>query len=142
MTRFLAALPGLAPQALHPGLGAFHPQVFLHQVEAVHRQVEAVAVLVFQFQKVVGLGADAELHQPPVDADAVVQVDDEIAFLEIGQGGQVLGRPRFLAPPPLGPEPQGLVFGEDDEPLGQQPKAPGKLAHGDLHPSGRAPRWG
>ena len=138
----LGALPGLAPQALHPGLRAFHPQVFLHQVEAVHRQVEAVAVLVFQFQKVVGLGADAELHQPPVDADAVVQVDDVIAFLEVGQGGQVLGRPRFLAPPPLGPEPQGLVFGEDDEPLGQQPKAPGKLAHGDFHPAAGLPGGG
>ncbi len=53
--------------------------------------------MVFQLQKIVGLGADGELHQPPVDADAVVQVDDVIAFLEVGQGGEVLERAGLLA---------------------------------------------
>ena len=91
----LGALPGFAPQALHPGAGAFHPQVFLHQVEAVHGQVEAVPALVFQLQKVVDFAAHRELDQPPVDADAVVQVDDEIAFRQVGQGGEVLGRAAF-----------------------------------------------
>ena len=98
--------------------------------------------MIFQLQEVVGLAADRELDQPPVDADAVVQVDDGIAFLEVGQGGEILERAGFLAAPPFGPEAQGLVFGEDDEPFGEQPKPPGEFAHGDFHPAPGFPGGG
>ena len=48
----------------------------------------------------------------------------------------------FLAAPSFGPETQGLVFGEDDQALGEQPEAPGEFAHGDFHPAPGLPGGG
>ena len=131
----LGPLPGFSPQAGHPRAGAFHPQVFLHQIQAVHGEVKAVPALIFQLQKVVDFAAHRELDQPPVDADAVVQMDHAITFRQVGQGGEILEGAGFLAAPSFRPEAQGFIFGEDHQPFREQPKPPGQFAHGDFHPA-------
>src|SRR3970282_2086722 len=79
----LLALPLRAGQPVDLRLLAFHADVALDEVDLVGRHVQAVALRVLQVQ-VVALGAvQQQARHAPVDADAVVDVDDEIPGVEI-----------------------------------------------------------
>ena len=62
--------------------------VAAHQMQRVHRHVDAVAVLVLEHQEFPGLAADLHRHQPLVAADAVFLVHHRRPGIEVLQVAQ------------------------------------------------------
>ncbi len=71
--------------------------VLLHQVEALDRDEQLVVAVIAQLEELVRRVADADLLQADELADAVVDVDDEIADLEIAEIREERRRQRALA---------------------------------------------
>ena len=81
----LGRLPGLGAEFVDFRLLIGEPLVAGDQVEPVHRQVELVAVAVFNVDEVVGDPLELHGDQAQVDTQAVVAMDDDIAVLEFGE---------------------------------------------------------
>ena len=81
----LHPLPGLAPQLVQRRPEPLDPHVFLDQAHAVDRQVERVAAVIPQDEKVVPSPLDRQLLKPIVLADAVLIVHDQVALFELLQ---------------------------------------------------------
>ena len=81
--------------------------VLLHEVEPLDRDEQLVLAGVAQLEELLHAVADADLLQADEHADAVVDVDDEVADLEVAQVGEKRLRRR---PAPLG---RAALFLED-----------------------------
>ncbi len=77
-------------------LGAFRRAVFLHQVEARQRNIEARALGIFEQHELGIAVALIDFFQSLVLADAVLDVDDVIANLQIAEIGEKRGSLRLL----------------------------------------------
>ncbi len=77
-------------------LGAFRRAVFLNQVEARQRNVEARGVGVFEQHEFGSAVALVDFFQALVLPDAVLDVDDVVADLQIAEVGEKRGDFRFL----------------------------------------------
>ena len=82
----LGPLPGGAAEAIERRPAA--AGVLLHQVEALNRHEQLVVAVVAQLEELVRGVADADLLQADELADAVVDVHDQVADLEIAQVGE------------------------------------------------------
>ncbi len=87
--------------------GLRRARVLLHEVEPLDRNEQLVFAGVAQLEELLRCVADADLLQADEHADAVVDVDDEIADLEVAKIGEERLRRRS---PPLG---RAAVFFED-----------------------------
>ena len=87
--------PCLRAQVAERGLGAFRRAVFLDQVEASERNVEARAFGIFQQHELGVAVALIDFFQALVLADAVFDVDDIISDLQIAEVGEERGDFRF-----------------------------------------------
>ena len=107
----VADLLGGAPPRARPLVGAELVQrrvlrrragVAAHQVQRVHRHVDAIAVLVLEHQELPRLAADLHRHEPEVTADAVLLVHHRRAGVEVLQVAQdrlrIGGAARAAAP--------------------------------------------
>ena len=83
----LAPLPGLAAEPVERDAVAL-AAVAGEDVDILDRHVELVAAGIFERDAIVRAGADRDLGQPLVAADAVVGVDDEVAGAERRQLGE------------------------------------------------------
>ncbi len=77
----LGLLPGEAAELVDARRHAFGADVALHEREAMHRHEEPIAAVVLDAQELVARRfaarrADGELHEPAVDADAVLAVHE------------------------------------------------------------------
>ena len=99
---FLLALPLRAAQAVDLRLLALDADVPLHQVDLVRRDIQAVALRVLQVQIVTFRAVQQEADHAAVDADAVVDVDHQVAGGEIGPGVQAdpFAEAQLAAAPP------------------------------------------
>ena len=83
---------------LHPGLGALprraaqlvqrrlrRPAEFLDEIEPLDRNEQLVVARIAQLHELLHRVADADLLQPDELPDAMVDVDDQVADLEIAQ---------------------------------------------------------
>ena len=89
--------PGLRAEMTERGLGAFGRTVFLDQVEARERDVEARAFGVFEQHELGVAVALIDFFQALILADAVFDVDDVVADLQVAEVGEERGDFRFLA---------------------------------------------
>ena len=112
------------------------PPVLLHQIEPIDRHEELVVAGIAQLHELLRLVADGNALQTDEAADAVVDVDDEIAALEIAEVRQERASDRF--PPPLLGEAfffEHVAFGVELERRLGQPEAltqvPGRDQDGD-----------
>ena len=121
----LGARPRDAPQAVERGLGAVAARTELfHQVEPFERNIKPGVVLVGEQHEVSRRAFHAELPQPLVKPDAVVDVYHVVALFEVAQVGNEARRPRPLPPARRAPveaaeevrvaEQQQPQFGDDD----------------------------
>src|SRR5439155_6764335 len=76
---FLLALPLRAAQAVDLRLLALDADVPLHQVDLVRRDIQAVALRVLQVQIVTFRAVQQDADHAAVDADAVVDVEHQVA---------------------------------------------------------------
>src|SRR5687767_10069574 len=87
----------------------------LDLADAIERHVEPVTALVFDDRDLHGARADEDRLEPPIDADAVLEVHDEVPGFE--SGDRLEGRAGGITPratqPPLAAE--YLVIGENPE---------------------------
>src|SRR4029079_10006361 len=97
----LDALPRRAAELVERGLRvAAAADVLLDEVDAVDGQVQAVAGGVLEVE-VVALGArDREVLEAAVEPDTVIDVDDVVVGLELGEAREDV-RGADLARPPL-----------------------------------------
>ena len=93
--------PSRAAETVECRLGAVAADIFLHHVDAVHRQIQPVAAFVFQMQKLAFDAGDFEKFETAINADAVIQMHDEVVLLELAQAGQKMARMSF-SPSPAG----------------------------------------
>src|SRR5439155_10514349 len=119
-TRLLALLaPALSSQLVQSrrravlrdiGCGA----IPLELIDAIQRDIEAVAPLVFDDGDLDGALADEDRHDAAVDADAVLEVHDVVTLAQRQRlGGDAARIPARASDAPLAPE--DLVIGEDTE---------------------------
>ena len=94
----LGALPAGAAEAIERRPGA--ARVLLDQVEPLDRDEQLVLAVIAQLEELGGVAdaAAADLLEPDELADAVVDVDDEIADLQVAEVGEEGRRHRALAP--------------------------------------------
>ena len=78
-------------------LGAFGGAIFLHQIEARERNVEASGFGEFEQHEFGGAIAVVDFFQALILADAVLDVDDVVADLEIAEVGEEGGDFGFRA---------------------------------------------
>jgi hypothetical protein len=131
----LHPIPAAAAEAVEGGHRALGADVLLHQADAVDRQVEAVAAGVLEVQ-VVALGAgDLQVAQAAIDADPVVEVDDEVLRLELAQALQQLRHrhPPRRPPPDLA---EDIRLGDDHQTLLGDAEAFAEMAEHDLDAGG------
>ena len=109
--------------------------VLLHQVEPLHRDEQLVVALVAQLQELVRGVADADLLEPDELADAVVDVDDEVADLEVAQVGEERRRQRSLArrAAAMAVLLEDVGFGVERDRRLRQPEAAAQRAHRHQH---------
>jgi hypothetical protein len=115
----LARLPSSAAQAVEDGAFGIRA-VTGEQVDVLDRQVELGLAAVLQFERVVRRTLNVEGLQALVAADAVVDVDDQVA---LGQGrglGQEVGRPPLSAWPRQAVA-QDVGLGHDGQAVGLEP---------------------
>ena len=89
--------------------------VLLHQADAVHRQVQAVAAGVFEVEEISFDVRHPQMLQAAVAADAVVDVHDEVVGLQLAE---VLQELRDLDParvPALARLAEDVGFGDHDQ---------------------------
>ena len=84
--------PGRAAQTVERRLGAVAADVFLHHVDAVHRQIHAIAAGVLQVEKFAFDARDLEKLEAAINADAMVEMDDVIVLLQLAQAGEKMAR--------------------------------------------------
>ena len=84
--------PGGAAQPVEGRLRAVAADVFLHHVDAVHRQIKPVARFIFEMEKLALDTGDLEKFKAAINADAMVQMDDVIVLLELAQAGKKMAR--------------------------------------------------
>ena len=125
----LDALPRGAAQLVERRGGTVGAHVALHQVDAVDGQVEAVAAGVLEVEVVALRVRHLHVAEPAVDADAVVDVDHVVVGLELGQGGEEVGRARARPAPDLPPLAEDLRLGHERQAVGGKPDAARELAH-------------
>ena len=91
--------PGRRAQMIQDGLGPFRRAVFLHQIETGERHIQARALGVFEQHEFRVAVALVDLLQSLVLPDAVLDVDDVVAHLQVAEVGEKCRGLRFL---PLG----------------------------------------
>ena len=112
----LARLPGDAAQAIEGG-ALLRRAIAAQHVDVLDRHEELVAAFVGQAQAVVPRVLDFQRHQPFVAADAVLAMDDEVAFAERRcLGDESLGRAALLLRPRQAIA-ENVLFGDDLEPF-------------------------
>ncbi len=89
--------PRLRAEMTERWLGAFGRPVFLNQVEARERDVEARAFGVFEQHELGVAVALIDFFQALILADAVFDVDDVVADLQVAEVGEECGDFRLLA---------------------------------------------
>src|SRR5207237_10702576 len=130
----LALLEGLALERIEPGLGRVSADVFLDLAEPPYRQVEAVLGGELEEDEIGGESADVEAGEAVVAGDAVLDVDDEIALLEVLEVGGVLAE-RLRAPgrpSRLGTRAEHGLVGIGGDPLALVEEARAHLAGGGV----------
>ena len=112
----LAQREGLAAEAIEPdGLRGGAGEL-LDLAELRDRQVEAVGAVVGEDEEVALDPADLHLREPEVAGDPVLDVDDEVALVELAEPrreGVLLARLARAAP---NPAPEDLLVRDDREP--------------------------
>jgi hypothetical protein len=103
---------------------ALDANIAMDPVEPVHREVEAIAVLILKEEEVVRQAAHGKVDEALVDADPVIHMDDEIPLLEIAQGVQERPGGRMVQSSPSGFFAIELSLGHDDEKLIRPDEAP------------------
>ena len=88
----LSRRPGGAAQFVEDGFRALDGAVALHQVEPLERNVEARVVRIAQAHEFAARAAVFDLMQSLELADAVVDVDDVVAGLQLGKIAEEAGR--------------------------------------------------
>ena len=83
--------PGLRAEMTESWLSTFGRAVFLNQIEARERDVEARAFGVFEQHELGVAVALIDFFQALILADAVLDVDDVVADLEIAEVGKERG---------------------------------------------------
>ena len=131
LTLRLRALPRRAAEAIdrRPRRAG----VLLDQVEPLDRHEQLVLAGVAQLEELLHAVADADLLQADEHADAVVDVDDEVADLEVAQVGEKRLRRRAA---PLGRAPlllEDVGLGVDLQARVRQAEAARQRADGDEH---------
>ncbi len=130
----LGLFPGRAAEPIEGG--PRRAGVALHEVEPLHRDEELVLARVAELHELLRLEADVDPLEPDEHADAVIDVDDEVADLEVAEVGEegaggglapLVHLPFFLEDVGLGPELQAGV---------RQTEAAGQPADADQHRGG------
>ena len=80
--------PRRAAESIECRLGAVAADVFLHHVDAVHRQIQPIAAFVLQVQKFALNTGHLQKFEAAINADAVIEMDDEIVLFELAQAGE------------------------------------------------------
>ena len=112
------------------------PHVFLDQAHAVDRQVERVAAVIPQDEKVVANPLDRQLLKPIVLADAVLVVHDQVALFELLQVQELgAGLGRGLGPAQV-PDAENLLIAQHGQAFGRPHKAAGDAAEADERRTG------
>jgi hypothetical protein len=126
LTFLLGRLPADAAELVEAGRFAGGRRVFLDQVDPVDGQVELVLAGVGEQHEVLFRAPHVEPGQAAEHTDAVLDVDDVIALVEVGKGGLE----PFLAPglPAVAARAlaEDLVLGDDRDPVEEQVGAPAR----------------
>jgi hypothetical protein len=112
---FFHPLPRRAAEAIQAGGALVAAEVLGDEIQALDRQIELVALRVFEQQEVALAIPDAHRLEAEVTSDAVVLVHDEVADGEVREGGD--GR-AALEPGPLqraAPRAEDVGLGQQDE---------------------------
>ena len=109
----LLRLPGAAAEAVEQ---AFLVAVAREQLDVLDRQVQLVAAGVFEAQALVRRAHRGDGLEPAVAADAVVDVDDEVAGGEPGRLGQEVVGALAPARRPDQPVAEHVLLGDHGEP--------------------------
>ena len=130
----LALLEGLALERVELGLGRISADVFLDLPEPPDRHVEAVLAGELQQDEVGGEAAHVEPREPVVAGDSVLDVDDEIALLQVLEVGGVLAKGlRTLGRTArLGARTEHVLVGVDGDPLALVEEARAHLADDEM----------
>ena len=107
--------------------------VFLHQVESLDRHEQLVLARVAELEEFLRRVSDADLFQPDERADAVVDVNDEVAHFQIAEIGQerLAWRSTLLGDAPRLVE--DVRFRVNLQAGIRQPESARHAAHGDQH---------
>ena len=117
--------PLVGAELVERGVLGCRARVAAHQVQCVHRHVDAIAVLVFEHQELPGLAADLHVLQTLVAADAVLLVHDRGARVEVLQVAQDRFRVRdsLAAPLDRSARPEQLCLGNHRDRRGREREA-------------------
>src|SRR5262249_109973 len=117
----LDALPRRAAELVERWLGPVAAaDVLAHQIDAVDRHVHAVAALILEGEEVaLGVG-DVQVLQAAIEPDAMVDVHDEVAALELGEAREHVGRADLADAALLAPLAEDLFFADEDPGLDRQ----------------------
>ena len=95
--RAFCGVPGGAAELVERRVVAFDDAIVLDQIHALERNVEAGLVGVFEQHEFAAAAVGFDLAQAVELADAVVDVDDEVAGLELGKIAEETGSADFAA---------------------------------------------
>ena len=121
-------LPALTTQPVEGWDMAVSAGIFLHQVDPLDRQIQAVPARILQVQVIPFGTGHAEVTQALVEAHPVVDVHHVVSSSELAEPGQVVGHwpwPGLAAVPPLAKD---FRFREEDQPVRRQRKPLGQMA--------------
>ena len=124
-------LPGLAAELVQRGRVALDPHVLLDHAHAVDREVELVAAVVGQGQKIVAHPLDRELLESLVPADSVFGVHDQISLLQLLQVEEPDAGLGVRLRPANVPNAENLVLAHHRQALGRPHEAVGHLTQAD-----------
>ncbi len=110
----LAGLPVGATQAVE-FRRALLRAIARKDLDVLHRHIELVAAVIGHHQTVVGRAAHVERDQALVSADAVLDMDDEIAFRESGDLGEEVLGPAALGAGPGQALAQDVLLGDQGD---------------------------
>src|SRR5207249_4371120 len=102
-----------AAQPVEPGLGAVARAVLLDQVQPLERDVKLRVLLISQEHKIALPALGLDLPQTSVEADAVVHVNNVVAYLEVVEIGEETRGKRPLAAGGTGRGPEQIRVRED-----------------------------
>jgi hypothetical protein len=112
--------PGLTAKLVQRWSPTIGSGVFLHQIDALNWQIEAVSTCIFEMQIVSLYPCNTQMTKSLVESDAMIDVNDIIPSRQLTEARQIISDWAWARTAAMTLFAKDLLFGDENKPIVRQ----------------------